>query len=246
MVAALGGVVEGGHDREFGRAELADHRRDAAVRRRVQDRRDGAGVDEPRRPRDAAAAGLPRRRHLDRRAVRGHRRRFAPSSTACSSTPRWCTRRTARKLLANFVHRIAGCAGDWTMAQFRDSEIARIRAQVGDGPRDLRAVRRGRFRRRRAADPRGDRRSAHLHLRRSRPAARRTRRERSSSCSAGITTSRWSRSMPPRASSTRCTASPTPRSSGRRSASCSSTCSRPRPRRSATSISWRKARSIPT
>jgi GMP synthase (glutamine-hydrolysing) len=36
-------------------------------------------------------------------------------------------------LLANFVHRIAGCAGDWTMAQFRDSEVARIRAQVGDG-----------------------------------------------------------------------------------------------------------------
>ena len=37
------------------------------------------------------------------------------------------------KLLANFVHKIAGCAGDWTMANFREEEIAKIRAQVGDG-----------------------------------------------------------------------------------------------------------------
>jgi GMP synthase (glutamine-hydrolysing) len=37
------------------------------------------------------------------------------------------------KLLANFVHKIAGCAGDWTMANFREEEIAKIRKQVGDG-----------------------------------------------------------------------------------------------------------------
>jgi GMP synthase (glutamine-hydrolysing) len=36
-------------------------------------------------------------------------------------------------LLANFVRTIAGCAGDWTMAHFRDSAVARIRAQVRDG-----------------------------------------------------------------------------------------------------------------
>jgi GMP synthase (glutamine-hydrolysing) len=36
-------------------------------------------------------------------------------------------------LLRNFTHRVAGCAGDWTMAAFRDAEIGRIRAQVGDG-----------------------------------------------------------------------------------------------------------------
>ena len=35
MVAALGGQVEGGHTREFGRAAHRDHRRDAAVRRRL-------------------------------------------------------------------------------------------------------------------------------------------------------------------------------------------------------------------
>jgi len=37
------------------------------------------------------------------------------------------------QLLANFVHRIAGCPGDWTMAHFRDSEVARIRKQAGEG-----------------------------------------------------------------------------------------------------------------
>ncbi len=37
------------------------------------------------------------------------------------------------QLLRNFTRRVAGCAGDWTMAAFRDQAIGRIRAQVGDG-----------------------------------------------------------------------------------------------------------------
>lgn len=37
------------------------------------------------------------------------------------------------KLLANFTHRVCGCTGDWTMAAFKEQEIAKIRAQVGDG-----------------------------------------------------------------------------------------------------------------
>ncbi|NYZ14889.1 glutamine-hydrolyzing GMP synthase [Azospirillum sp. RWY-5-1] len=35
------------------------------------------------------------------------------------------------QLLANFVHRVAGCTSDWTMAAFREAAIARIREQVG-------------------------------------------------------------------------------------------------------------------
>jgi GMP synthase (glutamine-hydrolysing) len=34
--------------------------------------------------------------------------------------------------LSNFVHRIAGCGGDWTMAAFREQAIQRIKDQVGD------------------------------------------------------------------------------------------------------------------
>ena len=37
------------------------------------------------------------------------------------------------RLLGNFAHRIAGLAGDWTMAAFREQAIARIRDQVGRG-----------------------------------------------------------------------------------------------------------------
>jgi GMP synthase (glutamine-hydrolysing) len=37
------------------------------------------------------------------------------------------------KLLANFVRHVCGCAGDWTMASFRDAKIGDIRAQVGNG-----------------------------------------------------------------------------------------------------------------
>src|ERR1700741_19487 len=37
------------------------------------------------------------------------------------------------KLLANFVRHVCGCAGDWTMASFRDAKIADIQEQVGKG-----------------------------------------------------------------------------------------------------------------
>lgn len=36
-------------------------------------------------------------------------------------------------LLSNFVHKICGLKGDWTMAAFKDQAIAAIRKQVGDG-----------------------------------------------------------------------------------------------------------------
>ena len=37
------------------------------------------------------------------------------------------------QLLRNFTHGIAGCAGDWSMAAFREQAIERIRAQVDRG-----------------------------------------------------------------------------------------------------------------
>jgi GMP synthase (glutamine-hydrolysing) len=37
------------------------------------------------------------------------------------------------RLLANFATGVCGCRADWTMAAFREAEIARIRAQVGQG-----------------------------------------------------------------------------------------------------------------
>jgi GMP synthase (glutamine-hydrolysing) len=37
------------------------------------------------------------------------------------------------KLISNFVHKVAGLKSDWTMAAFRQEAIKAIRAQVGDG-----------------------------------------------------------------------------------------------------------------
>jgi len=37
------------------------------------------------------------------------------------------------KIIANFVHKVVGLKGDWTMASFKDTAIAAIRQQVGTG-----------------------------------------------------------------------------------------------------------------
>ena len=37
------------------------------------------------------------------------------------------------RLISNFVHRIAGLEGDWSMAAYREQAVAAIRAQVGEG-----------------------------------------------------------------------------------------------------------------
>jgi len=36
------------------------------------------------------------------------------------------------RLIANFVRHVCGCAGDWTMVEFKATKIAEIREQVGD------------------------------------------------------------------------------------------------------------------
>ena len=43
-------------------------------------------------------------------------------------------------LLRSFTHHVAGCAGDWTMAAFREEAIARIRTQVGTGAEGGRVI----------------------------------------------------------------------------------------------------------
>jgi GMP synthase (glutamine-hydrolysing) len=66
------------------------------------------------------------------------------ASTACSSIPEVAHTPQGSALLRNFTHGVAGLAGDWTMAAFKDEAIARIRAQVGKGRRDLRPLGRSR------------------------------------------------------------------------------------------------------
>ncbi|MFN3858481.1 MAG: glutamine-hydrolyzing GMP synthase [Caulobacter sp.] len=132
ICAELGGKVESGHHREFGRAEIEVTRASPLFEGFAE-----VGQTEPvwmshgdrvtAIPEGfeviAVSAGAPFA------AIANETRRiygvqFHPE---VAHTPRGAT------LLRNFTHRIAGLSGDWTMAAFKDEAIARIRQQVGKG-----------------------------------------------------------------------------------------------------------------
>jgi GMP synthase (glutamine-hydrolysing) len=132
MVAQLGGEVEGGHHREFGRAEL-EVAEDSPLFHGFWSKgtRDTVWMSHgdrvTRLPEGfrvvAVSKGAPFAAIADA-ARRLYGVQFHPEVV---HTPR------GARLLSNFVHKIAGLAGDWTMAHFRSSEIARIRQQIGKG-----------------------------------------------------------------------------------------------------------------
>ncbi|MDH4982206.1 glutamine-hydrolyzing GMP synthase [Hyphomicrobium sp. D-2] len=126
----LGGVVEGGHPAEFGRADVVIKEPSALFEGvwevgkrypvwmshgdRVTQMPEGITVKATSENAPFAVATDEKRRI--------YTTMFHPEVV---HTP------DGAKLLANFVHRIAGFKNDWTMAHFRTAEIAKIRAQVG-------------------------------------------------------------------------------------------------------------------
>src|SRR5271154_3808229 len=126
----LGGKVEGGHAAEFGRADVEILESCALF--------DGAWRTGGRYPVWMS--------HGDRvtRLPEGFRvyavSENAPYAVAADEKRRYYTTMfhpevvhtpDGAKLLANFLFKVAGLKRDWTMAAFRDEEIARIRAKVG-------------------------------------------------------------------------------------------------------------------
>jgi GMP synthase (glutamine-hydrolysing) len=130
ICAQLGGKVEIGHHREFGRAFLDVTDRCAlfegvfepGAREQVWMSHGDKIVELPAGFRVVATSdGSPFAAIADdQRRIYGVQ--FHPEVV---HTPH------GKALLRNFSHHVAGCRGDWSMAAFRESAIARIRAQVG-------------------------------------------------------------------------------------------------------------------
>lgn len=131
MVKQLGGAVEGGHAGEFGRAHV-DIAEDSKILAGAWSKGNREQVWMSHGDRVTAlpdgftilatSEGAPFAMiaDLDRRF---YGTQFHPEVV---HTPH------GTELLRNFTHNICGCAGDWTMESFREEEIARIRAKVGD------------------------------------------------------------------------------------------------------------------
>ncbi|MCV0395583.1 MAG: glutamine-hydrolyzing GMP synthase [Rhizobiaceae bacterium] len=132
MCSQLGGQVEGGHHREFGRAFLdvaeesplfagvwspgSRHQVWMSHGDRVTDLPPGFKVV-------ATSSGAPFA------AIADETRKFY----GVQFHPEVVHTPDGAKLLSNFVHRIAGLSGDWTMAAYREQAVAAIRSQVGSG-----------------------------------------------------------------------------------------------------------------
>jgi GMP synthase (glutamine-hydrolysing) len=132
MVTQLGGGVEGGHHREFGRAEL-EIVADTPLFEGFwgQGARDTVWMSHgdrvTRLPPGFKVIGVSRGAPFAAIADEKRKLYAVQFHPEVAHTPR------GSQLLRNFVRRIAGLPGDWSMAHFRSSEIARIRARVGKG-----------------------------------------------------------------------------------------------------------------
>jgi GMP synthase (glutamine-hydrolysing) len=132
MAHQLGGKVEGGHHREFGRAEV-EVTGDSALFSGVWKRGEkypvwmshGDRVTElPKGFRVVATSP-----NAPIAMIADEARRFYATQFHLEvvHTPHGAA------LLRNFVRDIAGCAGDWTMRAFKDEAIEKVRGQVGQG-----------------------------------------------------------------------------------------------------------------
>jgi GMP synthase (glutamine-hydrolysing) len=132
MAQQLGGKVEGGHHREFGRAEV-EVTEDTKLFDGVWKKGEKYPVwmshgDRVTRlpPGFKAVATAP---NAPIAVIADEARKFyaAQFHLEVVHTPHGAA------LLRNFVRKIVGCAGDWTMRAFREESIEKIRKQVGKG-----------------------------------------------------------------------------------------------------------------
>jgi GMP synthase (glutamine-hydrolysing) len=132
MAQQLGGKVEGGHHREFGRAEVEVTRPSALYdgvwevgQRYPVWMSHGDRVTKP--PEGFLAIGTSANAPIA--MIADDKRKFYATQFHLEvvHTPHGAA------ILRNFVRKIAGCTGDWTMRAFKEEAIEKIRRQVGKG-----------------------------------------------------------------------------------------------------------------
>jgi GMP synthase (glutamine-hydrolysing) len=132
MAAQLGGAVEGGHHREFGRAEVTVTE-DAPLFEGVWRKGEkypvwmSHGDRVTKLPEGFRVIGTSANAPIA--MIADEKRKFYATQfhLEVMHTPHGAA------LLRNFVRKIAGCKGDWTMRAFKEEAIEKIRAQVGKG-----------------------------------------------------------------------------------------------------------------
>ena len=132
MAAQLGGVVEAGHHREFGRAEVLVTEETPLFEGvwRKGERYPvwmSHGDRVTRLPEGFRVVGTSANAPIA--MIADEQRKFYATQFHLEvvHTPHGAA------LLRNFVRKIAGCKGDWTMRAFKEEAIEKIRAQVGKG-----------------------------------------------------------------------------------------------------------------
>jgi GMP synthase (glutamine-hydrolysing) len=132
MAAQLGGVVEAGHHREFGRAEVLVTEETPLFEGvwRKGERYPvwmSHGDRVTRLPDGFRVVGTSANAPIA--MIADEQRKFYATQFHLEvvHTPHGAA------LLRNFVRKIAGCKGDWTMRAFKEEAIEKIRAQVGKG-----------------------------------------------------------------------------------------------------------------
>src|SRR5476649_22652 len=132
MAAQLGGTIEGGHHREFGRADV-----EVKAASRLFDTTWNMGEKHPvwmshgdritKMPPGFAVAGTSANAPFA--VIQDEKRKYY----GLMFHPEVVHTPDGAKLIRNFVRKVAGLTGDWTMRAFREEAIEKIRNQVGKG-----------------------------------------------------------------------------------------------------------------
>jgi GMP synthase (glutamine-hydrolysing) len=132
MCMQLGGAVEAGHSREFGKSQL-EIKESCALFEGVwaQGARSQVWMSHGDRvtkiPQGFAVVAVSEGAPFA--FIADEKRKFY----GVQFHPEVVHTPDGAKLLKNFVHKICGCGDTWSMKAFRATEIARIREQVGEG-----------------------------------------------------------------------------------------------------------------